>query len=494
MANSKSFLEIGTVLNNGEYKYRIEDVLGDGGFGITYLAIGEVKVGNVTTEAKFAIKEHFPNSFCTRQGQTVIPKDDKSSDYEKSKTDFISEAKKLHALGTQNENIVKVNEVFEENQTAYYVMQYIKGVSLAGYVKSKKKLTYEETLSLVQPIMDAVAFLHKSRINHLDIKPDNIMLDGGNKGKEPVLIDFGLSVHFKKNGDKTSPKGFIGVSEGYSPLEQYAGINEFNPATDIYAIAATMVYALTGTAPKKASELKLSDVRNQLTKYNVPQQAIDALCKALNKSDEDRTASVSAFKADLGIVESGGNDTVPISIDDEKWKRILRIVITAIVTIAIIVLLVWRPIQELVNKPDDPVDSDTIVHTDTIHAQPDAPVVIPPKPDSTIIVQTDTQTSNQQGDLVVAPPKPTPTVITPSQPVTTTGTLSLGYATWRGGIKNGKPDGKGRMSFTTTHVVDRRSPVKAHSGYYFDATYENGILISGKLYDSDGNLIDTIIP
>lgn len=82
----------------------------------------------------------------------------------------------------------------------------------------------------------------------------------------------------------------------------------------------------------------------------------------------------------------------------------------------------------------------------------------------------------------------------PPKPVVTTGTLSLGYAIWRGGIKSGKPDGKGRMTFTTTHVVDRRSSVEANRGDYFDATYDNGSLISGKLYNSNGNLLKTIIP
>lgn len=138
MTSSEIPLKIGTILYKGERRYKIVNTLGQGGFGITYLAVGEVIIGNVPTEAKFAIKEHFPSSYSVRNDCVVAAKYGKTSDYDKSKADFISEANKLHALGTKNDNIVKVNEVFEENGTAYYVMQYINGMSLSEYVKAKK--------------------------------------------------------------------------------------------------------------------------------------------------------------------------------------------------------------------------------------------------------------------------------------------------------------------------------------------------------------------
>ncbi|MCM1140795.1 MAG: serine/threonine protein kinase [Muribaculum sp.] len=484
MINSESTLKIGTILNNGEWRYKIVDVLGQGGFGITYLAIGEVKVGNVTTDAKFAIKEHFPSSFCIRQGLMVLPKDDKVEDYVRSESNFISEAKKIHILGTENENIVKVNEVFEENQTAYYVMQYINGVSLTDYVKSKKKLSYNETLTLLLPIVNAVDFLHKSRINHLDIKPDNIMLHDSIDGKVPVLIDFGLSLHFKKNGTKTSLNAVMGVTEGYSPLEQYAGIKEFNPATDIYALAATMLYALTGESPKGASDLKLSEVRTTLVKL-APQQTIDALCKALNKSYEDRTSSINAFKADLGLVTAGGTVTQPINPDDEKKKKtVTRVVlILFIAAIAITCFFCFKPSPNPIPIPEP------VPIPDTIPTPEPTPTPIPPQPTPE---PGPTPTPEPAPDPTPQP-DPTPTPAPPKQ-VVTTGTLDLGYATWQGGIKNGKPDGKGRLTFRSTHVVDRHSSVEANAGDYFDATYDNGSLISGKLYDSNGNLLKTIIP
>ena len=144
MLTNDSTLCPGSILDSGNTRYRIVSVLGQGGFGITYLVMGELKVGNVTTEAKFAIKEHYPELYCSRKGDTVVPKADNLKEYTRSKSDFMAEAKKLHSLGTQNENIVKVNEVFESNGTVYYVMQYINGRSLSSYVESKGRLEYGE--------------------------------------------------------------------------------------------------------------------------------------------------------------------------------------------------------------------------------------------------------------------------------------------------------------------------------------------------------------
>lgn len=297
----------------------------------------------------------------------------------------------------------------------------------------------------------------------------------------------------------------MGVSEGYSPLEQYAGIKEFNPATDIYALAATMLYTLNGVTPKGASDLKLSEVRTNLAKL-APQQAIDALCKALNKSHDDRTSSVNAFKADLGVVGTGGQDTDPINPDDDKRKKYL---ITGIFIVAIIAVVVCCVYLMSKHKPE-PQPVPTPVETyDSISTYEAEAAAIPAKEESQENTESGQPVQNNQNEqsgnnnqTQLSTPSQTQhqtshqtqQQVEPIEPVATTGTISLGYATWRGGIKNGKPDGKGRMTFLSTHKVDRRTSVEAHSGDYFDATYENGSLISGKLYDSDGNLLKTIIP
>lgn len=561
IATNNSALKIGTVLNGNEIKYKIIDILGQGGFGITYLALGEVVVKNIPGEMKFAIKEHFPSSSCKRIGQSVVTDDDKLNAFKSSLLDFISEAKKLQSLGTQNENIVKVNEVFEENGTAYYVMQYINGESLASYVKSKGKLHYHEAIGLLSPIFDAVDFLHKSRINHLDIKPENIMLHQGVDGVIPILIDFGLSVHFKKNGGKTSPKGIEGVSEGYSPLEQYAGIKKFNPATDIYALAATLLYTLTGKTPKSASEIRLSEIRTSIANI-IPQNAIDGLCKAMRQSYEDRTSSVKTFKAELGLTSGGSSVTEILDKDKEKKKQYLRAVFIGLAITVLLVIIVVL----LTRKPSYPISTLEPPSVDTIHTNSiPSEEVVPTTPSKEFIqVLTNTYTlakeaiiciklGQERGHLTESEGNQLKTFIdeanfikyssevpllndsqkeayekivnvsdnaqkavrvykiydeptskpseaipntpsAPQKPEITEGTIQLGYGSWKGGIKNGKPDGKGQITFTSSHRVDRSSSTEANPGDYFIATYDNGSLISGKLYDRAGNLRQTIIP
>lgn len=524
-------LPVGTVLCNGDRKYRIVKVLGQGGFGITYLAFGEVVVDNVTAEGKFAIKEHYPLAYCMRTGAQVSTSDDNRTNYENSKRDFVAEARKLHVFGTKNKNIVKVNEVFEENGTAYYVMQYINGESLLSYVKTRGRLSYEEAVKILLPIFDAVGFLHKSRINHLDIKPDNIMLHEGLDGTVPVLVDFGLSIHFKRNGDKTSPKNVLGVSEGYSPLEQYAGISEFLPAADIYSLAATLLFALTGTTPKSATELKVSEVR-ALLKDRVPEKVTEGICKALSKSYEDRTSSIEVLKSDLGLSGSG---TATVLIDapsendnrhknrkaDGGNKKIMLIAGAAVAVGVIIALAVFLK----------PSASDSVAEAALPSALPDTTTVVTNEAAASVqpvnteslereksgqTTSQSTAATTQTAAEAERQSRPTETATaakttettaktqaasgttsnaTASKPETaTTGTLSLGYGTWVGGIKNGKPDGRGKLTFTAHHKVDRSSSEEANPGDYFVATYDAGSLISGKLYDSNGNVLKTITP
>lgn len=495
MEDNKSVLKEGTILDSGDAKYRVIKVLGHGGFGITYLVEGEFKKGNITTQAKFAIKEHYPSVFCQRINDQVVPKEDNLNEYNRSKESFISEAKKLYKIGSGNDNIVKVNEVFETNGTAYYVMQYINGVSLSEYIKSKRKLKYSEALNLLAPIFDAVGYLHKEKINHLDIKPDNIMLHDSIEGKVPVLIDFGLSLHFKKNGDKTSPNAIMGKSEGYSPQEQYAGIKEFSPATDIYALVATLLYTITGVQPKSATDLKLDELRTQLSKI-VPQDYIEGICKALKKSSDDRTSSISVLKSDLGI--TGGNDTDVIIIEEEKKKR-LKIILFILAVIIIGGLCWWLFTLPGTKETETELQQNPGVVSDT--------TAVITNPEEIIISETPADSASQkpaqESPSVQSPKQPeTQSTVQPqaqpsttySAPAVTNGTLEFGYGTWTGGIRNGKPDGKGKLVFSTSHQVDRSSSVTASPGDYFMANYENGQLISGKLYDSDGNLLKTIIP
>lgn len=260
-------LQRGHTVKSPQYEYKIERVLGIGGFGITYLASANIHVGNVSVKAYFAIKEHFMGSDCERDKQTnrVVYSTPARSRVENSRKDFIAEAIRLHKLGTLHPNIVKVNEVFEDNNTAYYVMEYLDGESLREYVKRQGPLKEAEARQIMNPIISAVETMHANNMTHLDIKPDNIMLATNDDGTiRPVLIDFGLSKHYDKNGRPTSTINTLACSEGYAPMEQYAGITTFSPESDYYALGATLWFCLTGKDPKKATELLPGELENGL--------------------------------------------------------------------------------------------------------------------------------------------------------------------------------------------------------------------------------------
>lgn len=300
MQPNNNILQPGHILKSPNYSYRIERVLGIGGFGITYLATASVKVGNVSVKVNFAIKEHFLSSDCERDLDTsrVVYSNPARERVESSRKDFISEANRLRKVGIEHDNIVKVNEVFEANNTAYYVMEYLDGESLRKFVKGKGRLSEDEMLLLMTPIVDAVKYLHQTRMTHLDIKPDNIMIIQNENGQvSPVLIDFGLSTHYDNDGKPTSTINVLGCSDGYAPIEQYAGITNFSPKADIYALASTMLFCLTGVDPIKSTELIHVNLQDHLTGV-APDMSFElkhTLLKALSPVPSDRPSSLSGL-------------------------------------------------------------------------------------------------------------------------------------------------------------------------------------------------------
>lgn len=232
MTTNKFSLNPGTVLRSSEFTYTIEAVLGQGGFGITYLATAEVMVGDIPQEFRFAIKEHFVAELCERDGRTMRveysrPVADK---VERSRRDFMREANRLKKLGIWHPNIVRINEIFEANNTAYYVMQYLGDTSLQTCVAGAGCLSLGQTRTLLEPVMEAVAMLHDNRVAHYDIKPGNIMLHNYRGAQRPVLIDFGLAKHYDADGKATSTLGNGGYTPGYAPIEQTGAIKSFRPA------------------------------------------------------------------------------------------------------------------------------------------------------------------------------------------------------------------------------------------------------------------------
>lgn len=290
-------LPVGTILDSETRKYTILSVLGKGGFGITYLAKSSVLVDNIPFEVEFAIKEHFISSMNERNGTTVLVSNSNNTAEVKESIDtFLVEAKRLKKLSQNHHGIVRVNENFSANGTAYYVMEYVKGKSLREYVKQSRlgKLSEAEALKLFTPVARTVAYLHENRVTHLDIKPDNILI---RENDEPVLIDFGLSKHYTLYGKPTSVIKTEGCSAGYSPIEQYVGIRSFSPEADVYALGAVLYYMLTGKDPVVASDITPEYIRKQLEPV-VSQGLLDKVLKAMQKDKAERAKSVDCFFSD----------------------------------------------------------------------------------------------------------------------------------------------------------------------------------------------------
>lgn len=341
-------LPAGYVLRGPELTYKIISVLGRGGFGITYLAEATVRVGNVSMRGRFAIKEHFMSGECEREGESmrVVCSNPVRERVQNSLKDFISEAHRLHKVGVDHPNIVRVNEVFEANGTAYYVMECLEGEPLSAYVKRRGPLAEDEMLAIMRPVVDAVRYLHSARMTHLDIKPENIMLTHDeNDALRPVLIDFGLAKHYDKDGRPTSTINILGCSDGYAPMEQYAGITTFSPAADCYALGATMWFCLTGKTPPKSTALRDGQLAATIAgrASDETRAMIDAACR-VNQYDRTFPGATGGADAEsrkqlprLKEKPLATSSTSTKLVDKPRRRFPVRIVAACVVAIALIV-------------------------------------------------------------------------------------------------------------------------------------------------------------
>ena len=276
-------LKQGTQLQGG--RYVIGKVLGQGGFGITYSAV------QTTLDAKVAIKEFFMKELHGRDESTskVFVGSAGSGDLvERFRLKFIKEARNIYRL--KHKNIISVIDVFEENGTAYYVMEYLEGGSLADKVKSGA-LRESDALRYIRQVASALEFIHGKQMMHLDVKPANILLDGDGNA---VLIDFGLAKQYDSEGEQTSTTP-VGISHGYAPMEQYkrGGVSHFSPATDIYSLGATLFKLVTGDTPPEASDV-MNDGLPEIS-ANVSQKVKDALVATMQFRVKDRPQSIDEF-------------------------------------------------------------------------------------------------------------------------------------------------------------------------------------------------------
>ena len=309
-------LSQGFVLRGGKRDYVVEQVLGKGGFGVTYKVIGHVDVDNIDFDAPFAVKEYFPD-ICSREADnaTIKVPETKQRDVAEGLKDFVNEARRLQETCKLNHNIVNVNEVFEANGTAYYVLEYLGGGDLRKRVKESpdKALTEQQMLELMLPVGKAVQCLHENHILHLDIKPDNIVMRKGRKGApdEPVLIDFGLATHFNNSGVPTSMTPSQGISAGYSPIEQYSLLRQFEPRLDVYAFSATCLYLLTGKDPAEALSMP-AFFDDSIIPSNVSERVRQAIKHGMSKEKDFRTPTIKKLLEELQGEK--GEETILINV------------------------------------------------------------------------------------------------------------------------------------------------------------------------------------
>lgn len=496
-------LTIGSILK-GATTYTIEKQLHQGGFGMTYLAKARIMVGNIPQVAMFSIKEFFIGKICSRDANgNVLVAQENQQLFKQAKQDFREEAEILHSL--KHANIVPVNEVFEQNNTVYYVMAYLGNVSIYQYVSEQGgALSENQARKIVSALSGALSYLHNRHILHLDIKPDNVMMMGDGASAKPVLIDFGQAVYFE-NGKPKRNKGIGGYSRGFSPLELKQTVTEFQPSLDIYSLAATLLYMLTGKEPCDASEQSVHKIYRALPE-DVSQNTMDAIICGMQKDSLCHPQTILDFQNILQMGKTqigGGSDTGtggPIVTDPVISHSSSSLPVGKVASIAVGLLLVgmigWYSVKNFGGKgtsadvapqeeKNDTVSKDT-VKISKFTAQPaaetpkaDNPQVSdnPSKPEK--VVKHDDSNGGQTSVNPVK--KETPT----------SGTVNLGYATWTGGLLNGKPHGNGRMKFRSSHAIGGCSTVP-EAGDYIDGYCENGVVQSGALY-RNGEKIETII-
>lgn len=218
--------------------FRIEQVLGAGGFGITYLAT------DTALNCQIALKEYFPQNAWREQHSRIVRTNegDSCQSFQLGLDRFHKEGQALALFN--HPNIVRVRRLLVANNTAYLVMDYEHGETLESYLQRLgRPLTYKEAETIFNPLLDGLRAIHERNLLHLDIKPANIFLRGDGI---PVLIDFGGARH--QLGQASRLVSFLVASDGYAPNEQYSG-HQLQPVTDIYAVGATLYYSITGRVP-----------------------------------------------------------------------------------------------------------------------------------------------------------------------------------------------------------------------------------------------------
>ena len=296
-------------------KYLVGKVIGEGGFGITYIGF------NMETDLPVAIKEYFPAELATRdttQGNTISIFSGEARDlYKEGLEKYLREARNL-SMFSDLQGIVTVKDFFYENETAYIIMEFINGVSLKDYLtKVGGRMRHNEVTKLMKPVLESMNKIHEVGIIHRDISPDNIMIT---KNKQVKLTDFGAARVFDTEDNKSIT---VVLKRGYAPEEQYRAKGNQGPWTDVYALCATMYRMITGVTPQEALERIIEDNVEPLSKYDssIWPETEFAIMKGLSLRAQDRYQTVDdlidALYYSVLETDADGNQKLVITKNNE---------------------------------------------------------------------------------------------------------------------------------------------------------------------------------
>lgn len=325
-------LENGCKLNN---RYHILRCIGQGGFGITYMARDE------SFDRSVVIKEYFPIAIVSRDqslNMQIVDEESSQKRYIEGMDRFLSEAQVLATL-FDVPGVVKVLDYFKENDTAYIVMEHVKGISLRAYLeRASEEISFERAWQMMQPVMKALEKIHQKGLLHRDINPDNLMIEEDGNIK---LLDFGSAREYFLEQDREKTMTIL-VKNGYAPPEQYDHKGKQGPWTDIYALCATMYEMMTGCMPPGAKERQVIDELYAPSTYDVailPEQEELFLKKGMALDVDERFSSIDK------MMEAFSPDT-----SEKKNKSKWIITVSIIAALIAVLLIAWSyaaaPYQE----------------------------------------------------------------------------------------------------------------------------------------------------
>lgn len=306
--NEQQMLPIGTLLNNG--KYRIEQYIASGGFGNTY------KATDTAFDEVVAIKEFFIKKTCNRESNSTVVSisiTDNRRQFEAQQEKFRKEARRMRKL--VSDHIVRVHDLFDENGTSYYVMDFIQGESLSARMKrTKRPLSEADVMAILPQLLDALEVVHKECIWHLDLKPGNIMIDEAGKIQ---LIDFGASKQTQNTkGEAISTSSSLAYTPGFTPAEQKDLLfDKFGPWTDLYALGATIFNLLTDKRPPMQSEIDESVQSAFKPIEGISQRIYDLVVWMMKTNRTMRPQSVAAVRT---FLEESSAPSKPKSREEKK--------------------------------------------------------------------------------------------------------------------------------------------------------------------------------